>query len=209
MTLTMPRLTIVIAIAIASAGCGDHRPLGEPGGVPVTVVVDLEPGYVQGMSRPSARGYAPVSGFLEPDPWCQPYGSASRYRYYGRAYPERPFFRHDPFWDEPRFTDLYLLGGDGPAEAGVFRQPIGSGHDEFTVTIRSGHVVTLSVQARGDRDGWEAVGHFTAADRPGQRVVVTLSGEGPRVVVVDPPAAATSTTEAAPAMTPDGPTTAP
>lgn len=197
----LPCLPVVVMVLCA--GCGERRPLGEPGGVPVGIAIDLDAAYVRGMSHASPAAYP--HGYLVHDAWYPSCDPGSRYRYFGRGQADRPvFFYHDPFWDEPRFTDVYLLGGDGPAEAGVFRQGLGYGHQDISVLIRPGHVVTLTVQARGDRDGWEAVGHFTASGRPGQRVALTLSADGPRMVVTDPPSDTGVASDPAPGASPPG-----
>ncbi len=49
-----------------------------------------------------------------------------------------------------------------------------------------GREVTFTVQVRGEREGWETIGHMTAADGPGQRVEITLAAEGPKMSVILP-----------------------
>ncbi|MBA3709052.1 MAG: hypothetical protein H0W83_09565 [Planctomycetes bacterium] len=183
----------LLVLALFAAGCGQTRPLGEPGGLPVAFTVQLDTGYLEGMSHQVAR-MGPV--FMDPDPWYAA-DRSSRFRYYGRGAGmyHRPMFA-DPFWAEPGFTDLILAGGDAPMETGVFRTVLSGGENRFEVLIRPGHAVTLTVLARGDRDGWEAIGHFTAADRPGQRVDITLSSVGPTMSVIPP--ALTAEADAAP-----------
>jgi hypothetical protein len=179
------RMALVICLAVSALiGCGrEPRPLGEPGGVPVRFSVDFSSAYLHGMSRPSTYS----SMFIEPPfGYAYPYGD-SRYRYFGRGYARGGWIYRDPFWDEPQFTDLYLLGGDAPAEAGIFRTALRGGHSEFDVFIRPGREVTLTTTARGGREGWEAVGHFTVADRPGQVVQLSLTAEGPRMAVTPAP----------------------
>jgi hypothetical protein len=174
---------LILAATVALCGCGARRPLGQADGIPVSFVVHLQAGYLEGMSVivPTAP---PM--FLEPDPW---YGSSSRFRYYGRRpYGHSPFLA-DPFWSEPGYTTIVLAGGDAPREAGLFRTHISFGEDRFDVLIRPGREVTLTVQVRGGREGWETIGHFTSVDRPGQRVEITLAADGPKMVVVPPPSA--------------------
>jgi hypothetical protein len=166
------------------AGCGEVRPRGEAGGIPVAFVVDTDWSYLDGFASLAAP-----SPLYVPAPYhAYRYHGPVRHRPYGYAGAGPYWYDPDPFYAQQPTTAVYLLGGDGPAEAGVFRMPLDRRHEEFTVPIRAGHVVTLTVQARGAREGWEAVGHFTAADHPGQRVHLSLLREGPRMEVTPPPA---------------------
>jgi hypothetical protein len=46
--------------------------------------------------------------------------------------------------------------------------------------------VTLTVQAYGGHEGWEAVGSFTAANTPGQVVKLDLKEHAPQLRVINP-----------------------
>jgi hypothetical protein len=181
-------LALLLA-ALALVGCGETRPRGEPGGVPVAFSIDFNGSYLEHVVRPGP----PPAPLFVPAPY-HPYGwYAPHYYGAGRPYGYRPYgypYGYHGLYDDPwyghGYVDVLLLGGDGPAEGGVFRMPLSEGHTDVAIPIRAGHVITLTVQARGDLEGWEAVGHFTAADRPGQRVQLTLVPAGPRLEVTEP-----------------------
>jgi hypothetical protein len=180
-----PKLAPLFALAVALVGCGETRPRGEPGGIPVAFSIDFDWSYLDHVTRP---GPAPAPVFV-PAPYYPYGGYGPRYygagRYHGYHGYGGPYFG-EPWYGHSGYLDVSLLAGDGPVEAGVFRVPLASGRTDFAAPIRPGHVVTLTVQARGDLEGWEAVGHFTAADRPGQRVYLSLSPAGPRMAVTQP-----------------------
>jgi hypothetical protein len=59
--------------------------------------------------------------------------------------------------------------------------------------------VTLTLQAYGGYEGWETVGTFTAADKPGQRVVIDLKEHAPQMRIINPDG---TTIEVAPVVAP-------
>lgn len=173
-------VALMALMVLALVGCGEPRtPAGDPGGVPVAFVVQLEQGYVRGMSSAVSSSMRPLGPRGH---WHVHRHGDPRYRHFGRR--ETWVYHVDPDpWHEPQFTDVYLLAGDGPAEAGLFRTALPGGERRFSVPIRPGRVVTLTIQARGAREGWEAVGHFTATGEPGQEVALALTADGPRMTV--------------------------
>jgi hypothetical protein len=174
---------LVPVAGLILAGCGETRPQGDPGGVPVAFAVHLESGYLSSMSMTSAL---PSTGLINPHPYYRPYYAPGR-RYYNRSY-SGPYYYYDtdPFWYAPAYTDVYLLAGDGPGQGRLFRVTLDREETTFTVPIRPGHEVTLTVQVHGYRDGWEAVGHFTASGMPSQHVNLALSPEGPQLTESGP-----------------------
>jgi len=166
-------LGMTLLAVLMISGCDDEEraPQGDVGGVPVTFAVDLQRGYVMEMSSEQWDEPAP---FFHPHPY---FGGPGPYYHH-----PAPFGYDDPwFVDEP--VDVRLIAGDGPAEANLFRVPLHHGTNLFTVPVRPGRTVTMTVMVRGGREGWEGVGHFTVSDRANQVAHLRLAPEGPSLVV--------------------------
>jgi hypothetical protein len=183
--------TLLIAAAVLGlCGCGGpyHRQAaGDPGGVPLRLEVELSRTYVRDLRNRGPGGRETVvyhHGFHH-DHWGY-YGPGYRHRYPGIRY------RYDPYWSTefystgPAPTSVHLLGGDGPGQARLFRTELDYGTNLIDVPVRAGRQVTLTIQAYGGYEGWEEIGSFTAADRPGQRVSIDLKEHPPRMTVTDP-----------------------
>ena len=82
-----------------------------------------------------------------------------------------------------RATVPWLLAGDHPAEASLFRRELDWGETIFTVPLRAGRKVVLTAQAEGGKEGWETVGEFTVAAQSADEVVLTLDAAGSRIEV--------------------------
>ena len=78
------------------------------------------------------------------------------------------------------------MGGDGPGQARLLRTELEYGLTIIDLPIHPGRQVTLTVQAYGGYEGWETLGTFIAADKPGQRVVIDAKEHAPHMIVTDP-----------------------
>ncbi len=178
---------MLLVAAFLVVGCGEPRVVGEAGGVPVQLTVEISRVFARELKNRGPGGETTVyvaDGFAPG--WGPPYW------YHGHYWTTPP----DPFWDPfwaggaiagPPPTTAWLLAGDGPGEARLFRAELDWGRNDFIVLAKPGRVVTFTVQAYGGSNGWEVVGSFTADDRPGQRVHLDLLEHAPRIEVVDPP----------------------
>jgi hypothetical protein len=186
-------LAMLLGAAVLLAGCGEPRVrvVGEAGGVPVQLTVEISRTFVRDLkNRGPGGGETQVyveHGFY--GPWEPPYW------YHGRYWTTPPDPYWDPFWGGgmvmtgPAPTTAWLLAGDGPGEARLFRAELDWGRNEFTMLARPGHAITFTVQSYGGREGWEVVGTYAATDKPGQRVRLDLLEHAPRMEVsVQPPA---------------------
>lgn len=183
--------TLILAVTLALVGCGGpyHRTArGDAGGVPVRLEVEISRDFVRDLANRGPGGREVVSynhGFYTG--WWGGYG------YHGHAHcPPGYRYRYDPFWHSnvywtgPAPTAVYLLGGDGPGQARLLRTELDYGLNLIDLAVRPGRTVTLTVQAYGGDEGWEAVGTFTAADQPGQVVKLDLKEHAPLLRVINP-----------------------
>lgn len=156
------RLLPSSAIVLALTACGQARPTGDAGGVPLTVQVVLvrtyanELAHVQTSTTVVGPSWGPADGPSRSDPYFERNGLGDAG--WSRRY------------DEPRLQP-WLLAGDGPREGRLFRVALDWGQTDFTVPVRAGRTVVLTLQTHGDRDAWEEVGRFTMPDHPATLVV--------------------------------------
>ncbi len=188
----MLRILFAIVCCLA-AGCSSRPALrahGDPDGVPITFGVAYARDVLDTLI-PSGPGFTRTV-VVEPafSPWHDPY----------------PFHHHHGGWQGEGFlstpmayepsTTLFLLAGDGPAQAQVFRLRLAEPSTSFSVAIRPGRRVIVTLQASGGREGWQEIGEFTAA--PDQLVRVTLDANGPRLETTPAPAPDPKPASAAP-----------
>ncbi len=174
----MPSILLVLIPVLMGCGRSTPRRVGDPDGVPVQFVVELESGYAANISSPSGDvGWYDAWPY---DPFYRPYGHGFRHPHHFGA------MWHGPMWHGPGPTGVNLLGGDGPVQAQVFRRELDRGINRFQIPIRAGHVVTLTVQVMGGRQGWESVGTITGSGLMGQSVDLRLRAAGPTVTVSGP-----------------------
>lgn len=182
---------LILAVTLALVGCGGpyHRVAkGDTDGVPVRLEVEISRDFVRDLANRGPGGREVVAynhGFYTG--WWGGYG------HHGHAHcPPGYRYRYDPFWYSnvywtgPAPTAVYLLGGDGPGQARLLRTELGYGLNLIDLPVRPGRTVTLTVQAYGGDEGWEAVGTFTAADKPGQVVKLDLKEHAPQLRVINP-----------------------
>jgi hypothetical protein len=182
---------ILAALSLALVGCGGpyHRTAkGDIGGVPVRLEVEITRDFVRDLPNrgPGGREYVVYNnGFYSG--WWGGYGYPG-YGYCPPGYRYRydPFWYSDVYWTGPAPTAVYLLGGDGPGQARLLRTELDYGVNLIDVSIRPGRTVTLTVQAYGGYEGWEALGAFTAADKPGQVVKIDLKEHAPIMHITNP-----------------------
>jgi len=182
---------LISAVAFALGGCGGpyHRTArGDADGVPVRLEVEISRDFVRDLSNRGPGGREVVvynHGFYTG--WWGGYGyhghghcpPGYRYRY-------DPFWYSDVYWTGPAPTAVYLLGGDGPGQARLLRTELDYGTNLIDVAVRPGRAVTLTVQAYGGHEGWEAIGTFIAADKAGQVVKLDLKEHAPHLRVINP-----------------------
>lgn len=182
---------LLAAATLAVVGCGGpyHRTVkGDTDGVPVRLEVEISRDFVRDLANRGPGGREVVAynhGFYTG--WWGGYG------HHGHAHcPPGYRYRYDPFWHSnvywtgPAPTAVYLLGGDGPGQARLLRTELDYGLNLIDLAVRPGRSVTLTIQAYGGDEGWEAVGTFTAADQPGQVVKVDLKEHAPLLRVINP-----------------------
>jgi hypothetical protein len=167
----------VLVLATLIAGCGDQRAVGDPGGVPVEFAVRLESAFLSEYHRGGSSYVGFGVGHVHSDPWHH----------------HHPGFHDpwDPWWggsyaDGPYGSTPTLLAGDGPSQGQLFRRHLSFGDNRFTIPVRAGRTVTLTFQVDGDYQGWETLGEFVAADRPGQVVTVSLTRDGVKLAATAP-----------------------
>jgi hypothetical protein len=184
------RLAMLLGILVL-AGCGgpyQRTARGDADGVPVRLEVEITADFVRDLRHRGPTGREVVvynHGFYSawwggwgyhPHRHCPP---GYRYRY-------DPFWYSDVYWTGPAPTAVYLLAGDGPGQARLMRTELNYGLNLIDVPVRPGRQVTLTVQAYGGHEGWEEVGRFTAADRPGQVVKLDLKEHAPLMRITNP-----------------------
>jgi hypothetical protein len=188
---TAPAL-LIATLALVLAGCGGpyHRTArGDSDGVPVRIEVEISRQFVRDLPNrgPGGREYVVYNHGLYSG-WWGGYGHPGYYGYRPPGYRYRydPFWYSDVYWTGPAPTAVYLLGGDGPGQARLLRTELDYGVNLIDVPVRPGRTVTLTVQAYGGHEGWETIGSFTAADRPGQVVRLDLTEHAPIMRITDP-----------------------
>ena len=182
-------LMSLLILALVLAGCGGpyvRQAKGDPDGVAMQIEVQISHDYVRDLRNrgPGGREYVAYSSGFYGGWW-------GGYRGYGACppgyrYPYDPFWTSDVYWAGPAPTTVYLLGGDGPGQARLMRTELDYGTNLIDLTVRPGRQVTLTLQAYGGYEGWEEIGRFTAADRPGQRVVIDLKEHAPQLRIFNP-----------------------
>jgi len=187
-------VALIAALTLALVGCGGpyHRTaLGDAGGVPVRLEVEISRDFVRDLNNRGPGGREVVvynQGFYTG--WWGGYGyrgsHGNGYCPPGHRYAYDPFWYSNVYWTGPAPTAVYLLGGDGPGQARLLRTELDYGTNFIDVAVRPGRAVTLTVQAYGGHEGWEAVGTFTAADKAGQVVKLDLKEHAPQMRVFNP-----------------------
>lgn len=182
---------LIVAATLAVVGCGGpyHRTAkGDTDGVPVRLEVEISRDFVRDLNNRGPGGREVVvynQGFYTG--WWGGYGYHGHgYCPPGYRYAYDPFWYSNVYWTGPAPTAVYLLGGDGPGQARLLRTELDYGTNLIDVFMRPGRAVTLTVQAYGGHEGWEAVGTFTAADKPGQVVRLDLKEHAPLLRVTNP-----------------------
>jgi len=173
-----PTLAVPLALVALLAGCGGTaRRFGDDGGVPVAVVIDLDRSFVNEMRNRQAR--PSVGAAVGVSSGGHGYGSGVATGVgIGLSFSS---------------TTVYLMGGEGPGQAQVFRQELKWGAQSFTVPLTPGRTLHLSVQAQGGREGWEVIGTVLVPAGPEPRINLTLGSSG-GIIAVSPSTAAAPTT---------------
>jgi hypothetical protein len=182
---------LIAAATLALVGCGGpyHRTArGDADGVPVRLEVEISSQFVRDLRNRGPGGREVVAynhGFYTG--WWGGYGYHGHgYCPPGYRYHYDPFWYSDVYWTGPAPTAVYLLGGDGPGQARLLRSELDYGINLIDVAVRPGREVTLTVQAYGGYEGWEVIGTFIAADKPGQVVKLDLKEHAPVLQVTNP-----------------------
>ena len=186
-------ISVVLLVILGFSGCGGptfRHAQGDSAGVSTVIEVELSRQYVRDLRNrgPGGREYVAYGSGFVGSPWGgyghhgYPYGSCPPYYHHSID----PFFASDASWSGPAPTTVYLLGGDGPGQARLLRTELEYGLTIIDLPIRPGRQVTLTMQAYGGYEGWETLGTFTAADKPGQRIVIDAKEHAPRIIVTNP-----------------------
>ena len=186
-------IPVALVVMFGFSGCGGpafRHAHGDPDGISTVIEVEISRQYVRDLRNhgPGGREYVVYGSGFVGSAWG---GYGHRGYPYGYCPPSYhhsidPFFSGDASWGGPAPTSVYLLGGDGPGQARLLRTELEYGLTIIDVPIRPGRPVTLTVQAYGGYEGWETLGTFTAADKPGQRVVIDAKEHAPRMIVTNP-----------------------
>jgi hypothetical protein len=157
------------ALAVVG-GCGDERRYGDPGARLVAFNVHLERAYIRQLAD-RRIGVGVGAG----ESWSSS-GASGTGIGVGLTFST---------------TTVTLFGGDGVAEAQVFRQELKWGDNAFAVPLTPGRALYLMVRAEGGHEGWESIGSLTVppADAANPAVTIVLGGNG-RTVTVSPPTVA-------------------
>jgi hypothetical protein len=186
-------IPVALAVMFGFSGCGGptfRHAHGDPDGVSTVIEVELSRQYVRDLGNrgPGGREYVVYGPSFVGSAWGgygyrgYPYGYCPPYYHH----PIDPFFSSGASWSGPAPTSVFLLAGDGPGQARLLRTELEYGLTVIDLPIRPGRQVTLTVQAYGGYEGWETLGTFTAADKPGQRVVIDAKEHAPRIIVTNP-----------------------
>ena len=153
------------------AGCGEPRRFGDTDGTPTAFSVSLDRAFVNGFENRQGRPSVGAGvGFSS--------GGGS----YSGAGVGFTFST----------TQVYLLGGDNIGQGEVFRQELKWGENSFSVPLKPGRTLHLTVMAEGGRRGWEGVGSLVAPQDTAPAVHIELGAQGGKI----------TTTPAQPAATP-------
>ncbi len=126
-------------LAFIVSGCGEPRRHGDNDGQPVAFHVRVEPAFMSTMADRSAHPSVALG--------------ASSGRGIGLA-----------VGVTMADTDVYLLGDDRPGKEQVFRQRLLWGNNDFTIPLKPGRTLSLTIEATGARQGWESIGTLTIPD---------------------------------------------
>ncbi len=144
-------LTVLALAALVLSGCGEPRRHGDVDGQPVAFQVRLEPAFLATMVDHSARSGVMVGS--------GPGGGIAL----GVAVAD---------------TEVYLLGDDRPRKERVFRQKLVWGNNDFAIPLKPGRTLSLTVEATGSRQGWDAIGTLTVPDPLGGKIGIRLDERG-------------------------------
>lgn len=154
-------LVSVAALTLAVvAGCGQSRRQGDPNGEAVTVVVRLDPAFLHDLRTHTAS--------------TQGAGASSAV----------PIGSH--FGVPLTATTVSLLGGDAPGEAQIFWHELAWGETRFTVPLRPGRIVTLTLKAEGGHQGLADCGTLVIPRAAGVEVDLRLDAAGERLALLPP-----------------------
>lgn len=153
-------LALALAVLLL-AGCASSRRYGDPGGIPVAFEVHVERAFFDNMSNHQwSTGVGAGAGFSN-------HGSTGLGLGLGLGFST---------------TSVYLIGGEGAGEAGVFRKQVSWGDNHFTVPLAPGRSLVLGVQAEGGRQGWESLGSVAIPSGPDPHVRIVLDAGGGKVI---------------------------
>ncbi len=186
-------ILVVLLVMLGFSGCGGptfRHAQGDPAGALTLIEVELSRQFVRDLRNrgPGGREYVAYNSGFVGSAWggygyrSYPYGYCPPYHHHSID----PFFSSAASWSGPAPTTVYLLAGDGPGQARLLRTELEYGLTIIDLPIRPGRQVTLTMQAYGGYEGWETLGTFTAADKPGQRVVIDAKEHAPRIIVTNP-----------------------
>ncbi len=154
------RTSVLLALGFAcvtSSGCGTPRRFGDPDGVPVVISVELDRAFVSNMANrqwtPSLGGGV---GFGSGGARTSGVGMGLSFS----------------------STHVYVIGGDAPGQANVFRKEVAWGATAFTVPLTPGRTLVLGAQVQGGREGWESVGSVVIPTASGAQVHIAMGANG-------------------------------
>ena len=151
------RFALLIILAIIITACSSTRQFGDADGNPVEFSVRVERAFFDSMG---GRSWQPSAG--------AGVGFSSGGRT-GLGLGVGLGFTS---------TSIYLIAGDEPGQARLFRKQVRWGENTFTVPLRPGRRFIVGVQAEGGRQGWESLGSVIIPldGTPQVRVVLDASG---------------------------------
>ena len=146
-------LSCVFAFLLSA--CGGSRSMGDIGGVPVEIKVDLDRAFVSAMENRQGRLGASAGMTV---------GSGGTRTGIG-------------FGLSFSSTNVYIYGGNAPGQANVFRKKVKWGSNEFTIPMNPGRKVVFTAVVSGGRSGWESVGSYVVkADKNAVLISLVESG---------------------------------
>jgi hypothetical protein len=192
---------VLLVALVALAGCGGpyyRTAVGDADGVPVRIEITLSREFIKDLRQRGPVNRETVvyyHGFH--NHW---HGDYRHPRYGHPGYFSDPFWSNDVQWAGPAPTTINLLAGDGPGQGRLMRTDLAYGTNIISLGIRPKRVVTLTLQAYGGIEGWEEIATFTAAETPGQRVVIDVKEHPPQVTIYQPDGTVVSAVSAVPAV---------
>jgi hypothetical protein len=142
---------VVVLILFGLIGCGTRENAihGDADGMPVSLSVTYQASAISAIA--SKNGFTRTIVVERGEPFTGPHW------HHHHRHPWHSDFesRYQPA------TRAVLLAGDGPAQAQLMRVGLDDGANFFTVRIRAGREVTLTLQTYGGWEGWTEVGKFT------------------------------------------------